>query len=190
MKYILILLGVILLSIMTLGTSSLLKGSPSCNRDGTNEWEEPPPHKRKGLVLRINRDAYDSEGSGSGSEDDGDVVRSEAHTRAGWDTHTKVTASTTVATGDQRPNNAWLVGTYTISATLNHPWVDDKNKWDGRSDEWDRFLNEQAWTEDTDWWDYHNPKKAIEYCLADGMVKARDIRNRGQRWTSSTYIPW
>ncbi|MCE2400180.1 hypothetical protein J4G08_04750 [Candidatus Poribacteria bacterium] len=171
MKHVAIFLTLMLILCTIATFTSLLKASPGTNRGGTEEVVDPPP-----IPASVTRTAYD-----------GDVeVWSSAGTKAWQGIGHQVKASTRV----RAMTSQFLKGTYTVSATLNHDWVIEMNKWDGRSGEWRRYLNKGAYTSDMDWFNMYDTTDTIEYCLADGYATARDVRESSKRWSTSVYIPW
>ncbi len=155
-----------------------LKASPGVNRGGVIEWEDPHENRRgRDPNYTVHRRAYDND----------DKVWSDASTDAsqsilGHSVHASVNVYSR--------RSGFLKGSYTVSATLNQDWVEPDNKWDGESGQWFVYLSKHASTSDIDWFDSYVPRDTIEYCLADGCAKAKDVRTRSVRWRTSVYIPW
>ena len=140
------------------------------NNLGTYEIGGPPFNS-------INRYAYDSDGP----------VWSDANTSAhdGLGGHTVSSGSNVYSVRDWH-----LYGLYDVNARLNHDWVNKKNQRDHDADSWQVYLNKDAYTMDTDWWDSYNPVDTIEYCIADCVATANDIRTPSVIYGTNCYIPW
>ena len=160
-------LSVFLMIMLIIGVLTIT--ASGINNGGTYELANPEDES-------IERVAYDSD----------DSVWSEANTSASNGLGHTVSAGCDVYS----IIDPFLYGSYAVYANLNHDWVDSDNSSDGDDDDWDRYLNEGAYTGDTDWWDSYDETETIEYCTTDGWATARDSRTPSVRNGTSVYIPW
>ncbi len=162
-------LSVFLIIIFTICSLTII--AQGYNNRGMYETNGPPFNS-------INRSAYDSDDSG--------IVYSDAQTsaHAGLLCHRVTSLSSVNAVRD-----ANLYGQYDVNARLNHDWVDEKRRRDHDANKWNTYLNESANTWDSDNGDF-DPSDTIEYCIADCVAFAKDVRKPGIIYSTNCYIPW
>lgn len=161
-------LSCFLMIILIIGTLTI--GASGVNNSGTYELEYPSAQK-------IERLAYDS----------ADDIWSEAQTSAsnGLFGHNVSAGSNVYSNIDP-----FLYGSWACNAVLNHDWVSENRYSDNHDGEWERYLNKDAYTSDTDWGETYNESDTIQDCGADSWATARDTRTPSVLLGTSVRIPW